>query len=81
MMPSADRRQEERLARRRRMFEPSPGPTEPATSPSPTAEQWAAMVDRWWERDRRARIAAGACPLCAERRCPRVGGPDAACVP
>lgn len=34
-----------------------------------------------WERERAARVRAGACPMCGERRCPRVGGKDEECVP
>lgn len=44
--------------------------------PAPPPQSLAAFerdARRLWARDRAARIRAGACPVCAERLCPRVG--------
>lgn len=81
MMPTPEQREREAIADRDRRFRP-PEPT--PTLPEPTEATLAqAEADgrRWWEQDRRARIRRGACPVCAERLCPRVGGPDRECVP
>lgn len=55
----------------------------PAPAPDRVTDSIEAAEQRTrdlWASDRAARIRNGACPLCAERRCPRVGGRDAECV-
>lgn len=82
MTPEA--RQADYAAQRARWFTPSA----PAPPPEPTLPELArslaafeVAVARWWARARAARVRAGACQLCGERLCPRVGGRDQACVP
>lgn len=50
-------------------------------SPPGGLAAWDVAVTLWWADDRARRIRAGACPVCAERQCPKVGGRDAACCP
>lgn len=56
-------------------------PALPISLPSPASLAAAeAQAERLYRQDRAARIRRGACPECGERRCPRVGGGDVACV-
>jgi hypothetical protein len=78
MMPSREQRWLDAARARESLFQPRP---EPAAAPPPTGIETAeAAAARGYARGRVARIRRGACPVCAERRCPRVGGPDVACV-
>ena len=55
-------------------------PTPPAAHATDNIEAAERRTLAAWASDRAARIRNGTCPVCAERRCPRVGGRDAACV-
>jgi hypothetical protein len=81
MMPTPEEKWEQQRDERLRRF--IPRAPEPPAAPPPqlTLAQQEARAARQWARERTARIRAGACPACAERLCPRVGGPDRECVP
>ena len=80
MMPSAEERHRDAARAREALF--LPRPEEPPPPPPSAATLGAAKLaaTRGYARDRAARIRRGACPVCAERLCPRVGGRDQACV-
>lgn len=80
MMPSAEERHRDAARAREALF--LPRPQEPAQPPPSAATLRAAdlAAPRGYARDRAARIRRGACPVRAERLCPRVGGRDVACV-
>ena len=80
MMPSAEERHRDAARRHEALFVARPelpAPPPPSAATLRAAELQAA---RLYTRDRADRIRRGACPACAERMCPRVGGPDVACV-
>lgn len=80
MTPSADERRRDEQAARDALFVPhleEQAPPLPTAATLRAAEQFAA---RRYASDRATRIRRGACPVCAERLCPRVGGPDVACA-
>lgn len=80
MMPSADERRRDEQAARAARFVPhleEQAPPPPTAATLRAAEQLAALR---YASDRATRIRRGACPVRAERLCPRVSGPDVACA-
>lgn len=76
--PTPESRHAHAADQRDRYFAPRPAPApERATDSIEAAERRTLAA---WASDRAARIRNEACPVCAERRCPRVGGRDVACV-
>lgn len=82
-----ERRREDALRAKRRLFEPRGDEGREGVAGAETApvlgqagpgslEAWERLVETWWRRDRDARIRAGACQVCGERGCTRRGGKE-----
>lgn len=76
---TAEQKAEGRKAEIGALFKPRPPQAEPVV-PVETAEAFRRKAHAWWGQDRAARIRKGACPVCAEKGCPTVGGKDDRCV-
>lgn len=78
LQATAEQRHVAATLARDRLFIARPAPAPECATDSIGAAERRTLAA--WASDRAARIRSGACPLCAECRCPCVGGRDAECV-